>query len=454
MENNIDELNDQFKKSAEIFSLNPSPGTWQNVERAIRIRERKKRFIIIFFLLAGILAGGMFLFTFQSPTPNQQTDSPEHNRETQEQKSTNKYISDGKNISKKYNSSTLPAFTENKTPDNKSTSPHPPTANSDSHSADNQVLTTSAHIDFHETISAPNNPPQPEMNNSEISLITPGTEINPESDSILVNKIDTLEVEAPNDSLPAAKTFISKPDSSIAEKDSIQSTPRQSKWSIAIGVAPTISFTKQYEEGDYQIISNYRDSSDKTLLAWNYYLAIHYTVIPELEIFAGIGIINFEQEILNHQAVYEYDTLNMGPIPAITITRDYFNINGNSTGTVKNKFSYLETALGLRYKFLPAHKFNISLQAGVSFNKLIRSDGYSYNYQNFEYEKMNSSGLKSWMVSYGAGLSFQYAILKYLHIEFTPCYKRFQKSIYSDNYPVSQRLQQVEFRLSLRWLLK
>ena len=67
---------------------------------------------------------------------------------------------------------------------------------------------------------------------------------------------------------------------------------------------------------------------------------------------------------------------------------------------------------------------------------------------------MNSSGLKSWMVSYGAGLSFQYAILKYLHIEFTPCYKRFQKSIYSDNYPVSQRLQQVEFRLSLRWLLK
>lgn len=188
------------------------------------------------------------------------------------------------------------------------------------------------------------------------------------------------------------------------------------------------------------------------MLAWNYHLAIHYTVIPELEIFAGIGIINFEQEILNHQAVYEYDTFNMGPIPVITITRDYFNINGNSTGTVKQILLPSETALGLRYKFLPAHKFNISLQKG--FNKLIRSDGYSYNYQNFEYEKMNSSGLKSWMVSYGAGLSFQYAILKNIFtLNFTPCYKRFQKSIYSDNYPVSQRLQQVESRLSLRWLL-
>ena len=103
---------------------------------------------------------------------------------------------------------------------------------------------------------------------------------------------------------------------------------------------------------------------------------------------------------------------------------------------------------------LPGHKFNITLQPEIAFNKLIQSEGYAYNYEKRTYEKIKSTDLKPWLVSYGVGLSFQYAIFQNLSIELTPYYKSFQKSIYKTRYPIAQHFQQAEFRLSLRYMFK
>ena len=76
----MDELKDKFKKSAEDFSLIPSSGIWKNIERDIHQRERKRRIIIFFFLITGIVGSGILLFNYQLTNTSTQT-SPQVNRE-------------------------------------------------------------------------------------------------------------------------------------------------------------------------------------------------------------------------------------------------------------------------------------------------------------------------------------------------------------------------------------
>lgn len=449
----MDELNDRFKKSAENFSLIPSDGIWKNVETEIRRRERKRRFIIIFLTGAAILIGGLFLFiNFSDKHPELQKNNPAGSVQNAAQEN----ISVKKDYPEKENAAIPQVSAEIKNPVNSKTVP--------------QIKHQATFISVTEdnNVSEPLNPKPSGQNNSIINNPTTSQIISDEittssaasisikTDSIVANAKDTLETKAVKDSALAAKSDTIIPDTLIALKDTTQTPAQKSKWSIVIGIAPTLSFSEQQEDGDYQIISNYRDSSDNTLLTWNYRFAVSYRFIPRMEVFTGIGVINFSEEILSKQAVYRYDTntIIVGPSPTIIVSRGYFNINGDSTGTARNKFSWLEIPIGVCYDFFPDHKLNISLQPEASFNKLMSADGYIYNYETLIYEKIKVSDLKSWQVSYGIGISFQYAILKNLHFEFTPFYKNFQNSIYDDPYPLKQHLQQTELRLSLRYIIK
>lgn len=457
----MDELNDRFKKAAEKFSLIPSSGIWQKVEADIRKRKRKKRFIIFFFLLAGISTGALFLFnnnstTIHTPAALSKNEALTGQSVTQQNDSTEK--------SKpfKENSSAHVIFNENK--EQGITNKIYPQKKQPLHPGSS--LTTDTTLTFvTQTISHQNNVTEDSLQQAEISTtittaILPFEFENVNSDSVSAIPKDTVQTEPQTDSLLITKADTIKTDSVIARKDTLKPVENKSKWSIALGSAPALNFTKQEEQGDYQFISNYRDSTDKNLLTWNYHLAINYKIVPLLEVFTGVGIIHFEQELLSKQAVYHYDTLispiagPSGPDTIIILSKANFNINGDSAGTVKNKFTYLEIPIGIRFNYLRVGNFGISFQPEVSFNKLIKSGGYIYNYENFTYEKIKDSDLKTWLVSYGIGLSFQYAIRKKLYIEFTPYYKSFQKSIYNTAYPINQRFQQAEFRLSLRYLVK
>lgn len=446
----MDDLDNRFKDSAENFSLIPSSGIWVSVEADIRKRERKRRFIIFFFLLAGILTGGIYFLNDHLTNSNTLTSIQKDSSKEIDYTTTQQTNPLKENIRERTDSRVSPTFPDKKI------------ANSQqkqiAYSIPSSTIKNETGSGM-QTTSIQNNlavQQQDEISTSISTTISPAIadSMMPASISSITNY--TLQSEAETDSVLTAKTDTSKQDNLPEKKDSAKTTPSKSKWSIVLSVAPTLSYSKLQERGDYQFISNYRDSSDKNLLTWNYHLTIHYKLLPEIELFTGIGIINFEQEILSKQTVYKYDTnpIISGPVPIITIKKTYYNINGDSTGTIKNKSAYLEIPVGVRYNFLSGHKFNISLQPEIAFNKLIQSGGYTYNYQNRIYEKIRPADLKPWLVSYGVGLSFHYAIIQNLCLELTPYYKSFQKSIYKPAYPITQRFQQTEFRLSLRYNLK
>lgn len=451
MTDNFDELNDRFKKSAEDFSLIPSTGIWKNVERDIRKRERKRRFIIFFFLFAGLLIGGSVLYFNNSTNRNVQTASQKDNSVSTVPSPTKENNANENNISATKNNSVAPTspIQNNSVEKIEITKPIQQTNVPVKSSPTKNVVASATTSITNQNNLASNNPIQTEITTNITPIISQVV-----TDSIKTT--DSLQTETKKDSLLSAKADTIKKDTLIAMKDTIKPAPHNSKWSIAIGIAPTKNYTKLQEEGDYQFISHYRDSTDKNLLTWNYYLNINYKIFPVLEIYSGIGLLNFEQELLNRQVAYKYDTVIIGtlPNPVIVINKDNFNINGDSTGTVKNKFSYLEIPIGIRYNICPVSKFNIWLQPEISFNKLIHSEGYAYNYTTRQYEKINSANLQSWIVSYGIGLSLQYEIFKNVNLELTPYYRSFQKSIYDSAYPFSQKFQQVELRFSLRYFLK
>jgi hypothetical protein len=250
-----------------------------------------------------------------------------------------------------------------------------------------------------------------------------------------------------------------KTDTSAALNDSIKNMLIKNKWNLGLGIAPAITYSKLEENTNGQLISGYRNSSDKKLLTWNYHFTISYKFFPELGIYSGIGIVSFGQKILSRQLVYHYDTtynsvLTGSSPPIITIGKSYININGDSTGMVENKITYLQIPIGISYDLLPGEKFSVCLLPEVSFNKYISTESYLYNFRSFNYEKTGDGDMQSWMISYGIGISFRYLFTENFALAITPRYSGFQKSTYSSSYPLTQRFQQAEFQFSFHYLLK
>ncbi|HTF05317.1 MAG TPA: hypothetical protein VK826_14910, partial [Bacteroidia bacterium] len=62
MTDDLHDLNNRLKKSAEDFSLTPSPGVWENVEREINRKDRKRRaFIWLWIGIAALIGSGGWL---------------------------------------------------------------------------------------------------------------------------------------------------------------------------------------------------------------------------------------------------------------------------------------------------------------------------------------------------------------------------------------------------------
>jgi hypothetical protein len=457
----MDELNDQFKKTAENFSLAPSPGTWMSVEADIRKRKRKKRLIIFFFLLAGMLIGVVFLRSNNSTTFL-----------TRDSISTDK-IQTQKNSLQLNEALPTSPLKQSSTTLVQQINPLRKIATGRKTFPQNKIHSIQEKTDFPKKYTSNQEPPLvieneikqlPPLLQEEDNLISGSSESSENCETVVYptplpesgSSVDSIAALVSGDSI----ALKSKVDSMDAEKNLAKKHSAQFKWNLTLYAGPATSYSEIMEDGDSRFISSYRDSSDKNLLTLNYHLTLTYNFFSGWGVYGGIGIVQYAQKILRRQVVYHYDTMNTAPFvtnplpPVVTLEKSYFDIQGDSTGTVKNKFTYLEIPLGVSYEFLPGRKFNIVLLPEISFNKLIYSEGYLYDFKNFRYEEISDENLKPWLVSFGIGLSFQYNVLKNFSIGITPHYTNFEKSIYTSAYPISQRFQQTEFRFSLQYLLK
>jgi len=451
--NNKDEIAEKFVKAAESFALQPSPGVWSNIEKDIALPPRKKRKggIIIIFSLLVLSSALLGYFLISTHTSNNSTiktsDSMTHGNPTRRDQNTiaGKTYKEPSNVDSIKNSKTDQHKTQNlpfKAHDFSKAQNHL-TKTSDTSAKYQLIGKTSNNIE----VSGEVNPSISKSSEPDISIDAAQNL----PDKVIHKDIITAQNDLVKDTLEKdslADSFASKKTDKVAGKSSLP------KWSIGLFVGGSQSFTKIQEAGDYQFIKKYRDSTDKDLLALNYGLNFSYDIIPNVTIYAGPGITQYKQKILSRQMVYRYDTTPAtSPFhpPVIIVNKDFYDISGDSAGSVRNSFTYLNIPLGIRYNFFPGKKFGFSLQAEISINRLINAKGYIYNKEELVYTNQIKASLKPWMISYSFGIPIHYKVYSNLTLELIPVYGIYQGSVYKSSYTVSQKFQQMELLLGFRY---
>jgi hypothetical protein len=275
-------------------------------------------------------------------------------------------------------------------------------------------------------------------------LITPE-----KKDSVIL----AAELIAEYDTMPDEDLSRPAGDSVAREEDITDVSPLVGKWSITFGYGVAKSYTNYHEDYNYQFIAQYRDSTDEHTLSGNAHLSFTYEFSPRFEVFTGIGIINYKQKIRSDQVVYRYDSIPASlPVSAyLAVSRGHYLINGDATGMINNSFSFLQIPLGIRYTPLNFGRFNIGIQPEVSFNKIITSRAYIYDYSTRKYRQMDSYHKSSFNISYGIGIPIQFRMRNNLALEVMPYFHSMRQSIYANSYQFSQTFNQAEARMSLRY---
>ncbi len=474
MADNLDKMDETFKKSAEEFSLLPSADVWKNIEQDIRKRDRRRRFIIFFFAGAGLFIATMLLFT--DTTEQNKSASQKENRAAKSNsiQSKDAWTQEENTVTQKNitpdNSELVQSVTESKGQEKRSVENKNPAA--DLVKAENKNASENTGNKNSDAKNLITEHAQTGLTPEVISS-QPATHVSENVGSVATDTKNTLaeqrqtprpdvasSQQTPEDKeqvdsnanvpLPATLPAI------IVPADTGELTPLTkslSRWSVAIGISPALGFSQSKEDNNYQYVAHYRDSTDKNLLTYNVHADLSYKINQQVEIFSGLSLVNFKQELLPKQLVYQFTPPPVSsPTPQQVMTggTSFYN-NGDSLQPIKNKYTFLEIPFGIHYNILTVRKFSIRLQPHIGFNMLIRSSGNIYDYNSRQYRKFNREDLRELNFSYGGGVAFQYALRPDLSLELTPGYQAFVFPFHNSSF--SQKFQQAELRFSLRYFL-
>ncbi|MCX6271175.1 MAG: hypothetical protein NTU44_08150 [Bacteroidetes bacterium] len=429
-------MEEEFRKKAQEFTLEPSSRVWKKVESNIRKRKRVKLAIYLtiivllgtsFYLILGI---GHFHTSslpdaFQSSQINRHEETrkinnnqvPASNKPQAHSHKASQYSSPLSVVSSSKNNKEFPAADMH-------TKKFEPALNKQLFSAG-----LDRYLKHQET------EPLSSIDKKISALIPIGYKgLFILSDTMTIHKKQPIRVEFP------LTTTLQKP------------VPGH-RWSLALTVSPILSFSDIRESGKYRFIEKYRDSTDKLLLTAGFSGAVYYQCYPGWEIYAGLGVHQTGQKISTRQVVYQYDSISSGPTISIKVSRKYINLAPDSGGTVFNRFTYAELPVGICYELIPGRNINLVFQTEISIGKLIERAGYYYDYQKKTYIEDRNGPMQDWMLTVGAGLNAMVRLRKELCLGTGLFYRRNLHSVYSGSYPLNQVFRQAELKISLRYHL-
>jgi hypothetical protein len=442
--------NDPIKKSAEEFSLVPSPRVWENVDRAINGKERKRRLIVFFFFgvfAAGIAGAWMIRIAdngqvvAQAEAANEEVNAPlpdgtgdvTANTDVQQQRAGTEDV--------------LPLVS---LPGNNSLH-YEPQRTSHATSNENNLRAPSGRDDAGADSVKDNIVSLPVKGADELPLSA--TEV---QDTLIADNGDHARATA----LPA-DTILVRRDSQLIVVPALdpeqtpaeENTPAHSvpdRLSFACGIAPAISFTRIEEIGKYTI-REYRLNTDRIRPVLNAHLQINFAVVPRMELYSGLSITTFSNSIRSQQIVYRYDT---GPVsgptpPPVIVYEENYTIDPDKE-YVSNHITYLGVPVGVRFNVVPRERLDLWIAAEAGINKLIHTRAYTYDDNHAMYRSMQKSDLQSSKMSYGFGLAAQWRMTNHLQLELNPVYRIYPGNIFSSGILI-QKFSQLEFRMSLRY---
>lgn len=243
-----------------------------------------------------------------------------------------------------------------------------------------------------------------------------------------------------------------------ATTDSNQQKSPKHHWAVDItgGLANnnhTIS-----EPGLYQFIRNYRDSTDAAIRTMQWSLGVRYAINSRVSLLLNASLTQTGEEMKSRQWVYGTDTLlvnisSVGPSFAsqkVIITGKTQDINGDSTGRIRNTVTYTSVGLGMRYHLHTAGKLSMGMQPSVAMAWRTGSNMYTYDSTAQEWQKATGSQLTRRNTTLGFGLYAEYRLSPSVSVSVMPHYTRFV-SVVSQQSPVAIRYSQTALLATVSW---
>lgn len=393
----------RFREASENFTLNPSDKVWENVNAALQKKKRKR--FLIWFLTGGIILSGLTSwFIFNPGVSRLQSDIHQGNNKIIQVDSSR----DETFKNKKHIENEKPVIDTETNPGNGPVGINHPSEKSidKSSSAKNELIARDTKRKMALNISSGIN----------IGLIN-------DSDVLIDSMITIDALLYLNDSFP--------PIAEVDKKDSLEilicNPP--AKWSFGIEVHALQSKFTSHETFDYNYISLYRNETDRDLISPSLNLKINYEIVPDVQLFTGLGISQYRQSILPEQMIYKSSVMiGSSPLQPVIYLRDTMRLQYKNEHITTSR-TYLNIPFGLNYRIWKANKFSASLRMFAAYNHLVHLKDYRYDYKNHRYEKASINSGRKGMLSYGAGMNLQYLITKRIGIGLDLIYNDFPNEI-------------------------
>lgn len=234
---------------------------------------------------------------------------------------------------------------------------------------------------------------------------------------------------------------ISNNNSISTEATHIKSPIVTHKWGLVIGanysvINSDISYDEKYDGNWMDEIIDGKKSLDKTAIAYRLSATIERSISKRFTVSAGIGIQNV------HFVDYR-------------VNQTYIDFSGSSSGGLQvneaqytqrksyiSDFRYLDIPVQLQY-IIPIHKFNLAVQGGISYNRLIQASGVLCKLgdtsSTYVCRSINDPSYNKNLFYLNTGLIVSYPLSDNLLILAGPQMRLPLNSIYGDQYMISQK---------------
>jgi hypothetical protein len=470
MTDDLHDLDERLKKSAEEFSLTPSADVWKNVEAELHGRRRKRGFIFAAVLVCGTAFA--WIWHIASDQEISRHNAQQNTSATPKTADGKGYIDNSITTASVPNSSATNNSFEEMRAEQSHAMEESPLVMQENRKAegaqDNHEALTPNNLrnDRYENRKSPHDDVTADPHSPETITQSPlETEqtpplssdsatdqvaiVSPASDTDDVKPVDTIHV-VKADSVSRIERTMDVEERGLPPVDSVPESSA-GRFSIAFGAGPSYGMTKFKEKGDYHYIADYRNSTERDLPAMNFHIDFGY-MFRYTYVYSGLHLVNYRTEMPNRQVVYDYDFgSSTGPVtPPVVVTRDYYDINNDAYGTTTTKLTYLEIPIGVRIKGYTYRRFSAWFQFELSATRLIKAQGDMYEYSSQEYRKIQTTDLKLWDWTLGSGVHVQYKVndryaLAFGYLMVSP------RDFYKSGYPISQTAGRITAQLSFHY---
>ncbi len=264
-----------------------------------------------------------------------------------------------------------------------------------------------------------------------------------------------LLAATPHAHLPGMRKM---PATAQTSTDTPSGKPTTRRWAAEFTGGPSFNKHTITEPGQYQFIRSYRDSTDTRIRTAQWAVGLRYALNSRVSLLLNGSLVQTGEEIRSRQRVYSADTVlinisSVGPTfgsQTVMIVGKNYDINGDSTGRLRNTVTYASVGVGMRYHLFSAGKLSMGMQPSVSLAWRAAGRMYTYDSTVHEWRAATKNEMAPHNTTASFGLYAEYRLSPSVSVSVMPHYTRYMGPAIRQS-PVAIQYNQTSLLGTLTW---